>query len=272
VAAAPRDVKAENVVLEGGGAAGGRVFLVDFGGVQAAAAAGGGADALLGSTVVGTYGYMAPEQFRGAAVPASDLYGLGGTLLFLLSGAPQPMLRAFQGLGGCWPAAEALCPHAGSIAHHLAQPAIRAVQCAAARCPNAGTLFAHSRICGRGVPGLCAAGRPPSAFEQDRLRLDLSGLQVGERLRAVLEGLLVRCPLLHRNWDLALWQSLEVLELLRLVPWHAQEPLVEDRLSGQEALAILRGEVSLAAHARCACPCRGSARQDPSRLFWSRHA
>ena len=27
------------------------------------------------------------EQFRGAAQPASDLYGLGGTLLYLLSGA-----------------------------------------------------------------------------------------------------------------------------------------------------------------------------------------
>ena len=39
-----------------------------------------------GTTVIGTYGYMAPEQFRGAAEPASDLYGLGGTLLFLLAG------------------------------------------------------------------------------------------------------------------------------------------------------------------------------------------
>ena len=36
--------------------------------------------------LAGTYGYMAPEQFRGAAQPASDLYALGGTLLFLLSG------------------------------------------------------------------------------------------------------------------------------------------------------------------------------------------
>lgn len=60
------------------------MFLVDFGGVQAAAAS---ADSL-GSTIVGTYGYMSPEQFRGAATPASDMYGLGATLLFLLSGKP----------------------------------------------------------------------------------------------------------------------------------------------------------------------------------------
>lgn len=82
-----RDVKAENIVLEGG-QAGGRVYLVDFGGVQAAAAG----DALqTGSTIIGTYGYMAPEQFRGQATPASDLYGLGGTLLFVLSGVFLPI-------------------------------------------------------------------------------------------------------------------------------------------------------------------------------------
>lgn len=44
----------------------------------------------IGTTMVGTSGYMAPEQFRGWAQPASDLYGLGGTLLFLLSGALPP--------------------------------------------------------------------------------------------------------------------------------------------------------------------------------------
>ena len=50
---------------------------------QAAAAAGD----TVGTTVIGTDGYTAPEQFRGAGQPASDLYALAGTLLFLLSGA-----------------------------------------------------------------------------------------------------------------------------------------------------------------------------------------
>lgn len=78
-----RDVKPSNIVIEGG-KTGGRVFLVDFGGVQAAAATGD----VPGSTVIGTYGFMAPEQFRGAAQPLSDLYGLGATVLFMLSGRP----------------------------------------------------------------------------------------------------------------------------------------------------------------------------------------
>ncbi|MBD1921010.1 hypothetical protein H6F77_07900 [Microcoleus sp. FACHB-831] len=57
------------------------LFLVDFGAVQDTyhnTVTGG-------STVVGTYGYMAPEQFRGQAVLSTDLYGLATTLLFLLT-------------------------------------------------------------------------------------------------------------------------------------------------------------------------------------------
>ncbi len=72
-----RDLKPHNIIRNDDG----RVFLVDFGAVQ---------DVyhntlLKGSTVAGTFGYMAPEQFRGAAVPASDLYGLGATILYLLT-------------------------------------------------------------------------------------------------------------------------------------------------------------------------------------------
>ena len=37
-------------------------------------------------TVVGTYGYMPPEQFGDRTVPASDLYSLGATLIALVTG------------------------------------------------------------------------------------------------------------------------------------------------------------------------------------------
>lgn len=37
-------------------------------------------------TVVGTYGYMPPEQFGGRTVANSDLYSLGATLIYLVTG------------------------------------------------------------------------------------------------------------------------------------------------------------------------------------------
>jgi serine/threonine-protein kinase len=43
-------------------------------------------------TVVGKHSYIPPEQFRGKAVPQSDLYAAGGTLHFLLTGLePEPI-------------------------------------------------------------------------------------------------------------------------------------------------------------------------------------
>jgi hypothetical protein len=51
-----------------------------------------------GSTVVGTFGYMAPEQFQGRALPASDVYAVGATALSLLIGV-EPDKLPHQGLG-----------------------------------------------------------------------------------------------------------------------------------------------------------------------------
>jgi ankyrin repeat protein len=72
-----RDIKPQNIIFQNLE----NIFLVDFGAVQNAYYT----TFMRGSTVVGTYGYMAPEQFRGQAEPATDLYSLGATLLFLLT-------------------------------------------------------------------------------------------------------------------------------------------------------------------------------------------
>jgi serine/threonine protein kinase len=77
-----RDIKPSNIVLTNrSGNSVGVVYLVDFGSVQTLAATEGGT-----ITVVGTYGYMPPEQFGGRTVPASDLYSLGATLIALVTG------------------------------------------------------------------------------------------------------------------------------------------------------------------------------------------
>jgi ankyrin repeat protein/serine/threonine protein kinase len=80
-----RDIKPENIVfkspIDSHKPKDLAVCLVDFGAVQNTYYN----TLMRGSTVVGTYGYMAPEQCLGQAVPATDLYGLGATLLYLLT-------------------------------------------------------------------------------------------------------------------------------------------------------------------------------------------
>ena len=71
-----RDIKPANIILRPDGS----FSLVDFGSVRDGLKPEGG------STVVGTFGYMAPEQFQGRALPASDIYAVGALLLALLSG------------------------------------------------------------------------------------------------------------------------------------------------------------------------------------------
>jgi len=84
-----RDIKPSNLICGEDE----QIYLVDFGAVQDKAAKEGAT-----FTVVGTYGYTPMEQFGGRAVPASDLYALGATLIHLLTGSapadlPQQDLR-----------------------------------------------------------------------------------------------------------------------------------------------------------------------------------
>ncbi len=72
-----RDIKPNNIIRSDDG----KIYLVDFGAVQNTYYN----TLMQGSTVVGTYGYMSPEQFQGRALPATDLYSLGATLLYLLT-------------------------------------------------------------------------------------------------------------------------------------------------------------------------------------------
>ncbi len=71
-----RDVKPRNVVRRPDGS----YVLVDFGAVAERMKPAGG------STVVGTVGFMAPEQLQGRAMPASDVYAVGATALAALTG------------------------------------------------------------------------------------------------------------------------------------------------------------------------------------------
>jgi serine/threonine protein kinase len=78
-----RDIKPSNILLgERSGNSVGQVYLVDFDSIKTHSSTPVGQT----MTIVGTYGYMAPEQFGGKAYPASDLYSLAATLVAIASG------------------------------------------------------------------------------------------------------------------------------------------------------------------------------------------
>ena len=62
-------------------------YLIDFGAVANPTVQKGG------STVAGTYGYMPPEQLVGRPCPASDIYALGVTIVYMLCGVDPADMR-----------------------------------------------------------------------------------------------------------------------------------------------------------------------------------
>jgi hypothetical protein len=124
------DLKPENVLVTPETR---RVMLADFGLATSLAAS-----TAHGSTPVGTVAYMAPEQWRDRRAPseASDVYGLGGTLYFLLSGAPPHPARE----RGEDPPAAPLPP---DVPHRLREIVMRALAVDPADRPASAGAFAE---------------------------------------------------------------------------------------------------------------------------------
>jgi serine/threonine-protein kinase len=81
-----RDIKPGNLLVRN---LDNRIVVLDFGAVKAVGAPTG--------TRIGAEGYSAPEQVQGRPVIQSDLYAIGSTLIYLLSGkSPQRFLQPIQ--------------------------------------------------------------------------------------------------------------------------------------------------------------------------------
>jgi len=80
-----RDMKPSNVMLTPKG----RVILIDFGIARLFKAAGKG-------TMIGTLGFAPPEQYQGQVDPRSDIYSLGATLHYVLTGRDPEKFPPFS--------------------------------------------------------------------------------------------------------------------------------------------------------------------------------
>ncbi|HXR65576.1 MAG TPA: serine/threonine-protein kinase [Ktedonobacteraceae bacterium] len=106
-----RDIKPANMLLGSSE----QLLLSDFG----LAVMWSGTHSIHTQKVIGTHGYMAPEQFQGRTHPASDQYSLAITAYEWLSGS-RPMADALLGLGMlqvAWPETE--IPALRRVAPHL---------------------------------------------------------------------------------------------------------------------------------------------------------
>ena len=82
-----RDISPENLMLHDG-----HITLIDF----------GAANQFLGTatgTMIGKQAYISPEQLKGKATPQSDIYSLGATLHFLLTGHDPEALTSSHPAG-----------------------------------------------------------------------------------------------------------------------------------------------------------------------------
>src|SRR5271167_1728030 len=80
-----RDMKPSNVMLNSNG----RVVLIDFGIARLFKAARKG-------TMIGTLGFAPPEQYHGLVDPRSDIYSLGATLHYVLTGRDPEKFPPFS--------------------------------------------------------------------------------------------------------------------------------------------------------------------------------
>lgn len=111
-----RDIKPDNILVDSAD----QLYLVDFGAVADVARQA----SKRGSTVAGTFGYMAPEQLHGSATVASDLYALGMTLIHLVTARPPEELPKARMKVQFREAAPQLSPHFATFIERLSEPVV----------------------------------------------------------------------------------------------------------------------------------------------------
>ncbi|MBI2212109.1 MAG: protein kinase [Acidobacteria bacterium] len=110
-----RDIKPANIIL----AKDGTVHLIDFSGVRDTMKQDRHPEG--GFTIVGSYGYMPFEQYEGRAFPASDIYALGMTMIFILTGL-EPIELERSGMRALIPGDAAISKRLCAVLERMIDP------------------------------------------------------------------------------------------------------------------------------------------------------
>ena len=149
-----RDIKPGNIIRRPDG----RLAIVDFGSARDSIRA-----VSEGSTVAGTFGYMAPEQFHGDAYPATDIFGLGAVAIALLTRRdPAELLDPHRGMR--WREAVNVSPATRQLLERMLAPDPRhRASDAAALCEHVKAIV-HGRAPMPAEPPRAPAGDPIRDF------------------------------------------------------------------------------------------------------------
>src|SRR6266446_3242891 len=216
-----RDLKPSNVMLTGNG----RVVLVDFGIARLFKAQRKG-------TMIGTLGFAPPEQYQGVADPRSDIYSLGATLHYVLTGRDPEKYPPFS-----FPRVRELRP---DISSNLAGAIDRALAYEMTGRPPSVTEFRDMLLYGRGLDnagassvsargGTAGLSFPQVPLEATQIFVPSRRRRVSMRRRIlgmgafalVLGGLAFGATYLYSNKQLQ--AQLGIQPLIDSLPWKHQE-------------------------------------------------
>jgi len=217
-----RDMKPSNVMLTGNG----RVVLVDFGIARLFKAQRKG-------TMIGTLGFAPPEQYQGVADPRSDLYSLGATLHYVVTGRDPEKFPPFS-----FPPIRQLRP---DISSNLAGAIDRALKYEMADRPATVQEFRDMLLYGRGL-GAPVSGKsgtagltlaePPAGVEDfvapHRPRKSLKRRAIGMGIfTVVLGGIAFGTTYIYSNPQVQ--TELGIKPLVDSLPWKHEEMVARAR-------------------------------------------
>lgn len=200
-----RDIKPENILVDDQL----NVYLIDFGFARI-----GGSDVAMSSVAAGTFGFMAPEQLYNRTLSeATDLYGLGATLICLLTGTKSTEMDALIDEDGIV-----------KFQDRLPKLSLRFVEWLSKMvAPKAKDRFVNAAAALEALQPIDLIRTPEAKFSQ--IILEFNPQQMGEKVtQTVTVYNSIPETILEGSWEVASHPSDPRLSQKKFHPWISFEP------------------------------------------------